>query len=251
MSSINYNPLPGDLREKLTLLDILNKILKNNGFLDADQINSDIQALKDQINLLLQQVLGVEHDIDGIHNYDDTDLKTRLEDMLRSIDGLADDVDTLAGRLGGINSTTSSISIFNQNSVKASVLDNGFSQTTIKFLPGQISLQSSETGNNKLYKQVTLEGGSTDSRVTISSDNPISLTTRTLDHYVNVTRDKNEISDVNGFVFESTGAPNVPGITIRTFDNEHYVDIPWTTDFIAGNSTAINEEPPAMGDLSF
>jgi hypothetical protein len=173
--------------------------------------------------------LGVDHDIDGTHNYDDTDIKTRLEDMLRSIDGLADDVEILAGRLNGINSTTYSFSIFNQNSVKASVLDNGFSQTTIGLLPGQINLQSSDTQNNKLYGQVTLGGGSTDKGVSISSDNPISLTTRTLDHYVNVTRDINEVSDVNGYVFEASPAPH-SGIRIRTFDNEHYLDIPWDSN---------------------
>jgi hypothetical protein len=60
-------------------LDILNKILKNNGYLDADQINEDIQNLKDQINILLSEVLGVEHEIDGIHSYDDTDIKSRLD----------------------------------------------------------------------------------------------------------------------------------------------------------------------------
>jgi hypothetical protein len=91
-------------------------------------------------------------------------------------------------------------------------------------------LQSSETVNNKLYAQVTLGGGSTDSGVSISSDNPISLTTRTLDHYVNVTRDINEVSDVNGYVFEASPAPLDPGIRIRTFDNEHYVNIPWDSN---------------------
>jgi hypothetical protein len=230
MSSITYNPTPGDLREKLSLLDILNKILKNNGYLDADQINSDIASLKAQINTLLSEVLGVEHEIDGIHNYDDTDIKSRLEDMITSIAGLTNDIETLSGRLNGINSTSSSISIFNQNSVKASVLDDGFSQTTIKILPGQINLQSSETQNNKLYGQVTLGGSSTDKGVIISSDNPIELVTRTLYHYVNVTRDINEISDVNGYVFEASPAPNAAGIRIRTFDNEHYVNIPWDSN---------------------
>jgi hypothetical protein len=193
MSAITYNPMPGNLREKLTLLDELNKILKNNGFLDADQINTDIANLKAQINTLLSEVLGVEHDINVIHNYDDTDIKPRLESMMTALDDMASDIDTLSGRLNGINSTSASISIFNQNSVKTSVLDNGFSQSTIKIVPGQINLQVSETDGNRLYGQLSLGGCSTDSGVSISSDNPISLTTRGLNHYVNVLSSKNEI----------------------------------------------------------
>jgi hypothetical protein len=69
---------------------------------------------------------------------------------------------------------------------------------------------------------------------------------------VNVTRDINEISDVNGYVFEASPAPLDPGIRIRMFDNEHYVDIPWTTDFIAGNSSSVNDEVTSdPGELSF
>jgi hypothetical protein len=73
-----YNDIPGELRERKRLWEVLDKILKNNGFIDTDQINSDLANLKNQLNILLSNVLGLEHEIDGIHNYDDTDLKTQL-----------------------------------------------------------------------------------------------------------------------------------------------------------------------------
>jgi hypothetical protein len=71
---------------------------------------------------------------------------------------------------------------------------------------------------------------------------------------VNVTRDINEVLDVNGYVFEPSPSGLDPGIRIRTFDNEYYVDIPWTTDYIAGSGSGpstTDEEPPNLGDASF
>jgi hypothetical protein len=96
MSAITYNPMPGHLREKLILfvLDVLNKILKNNGFLDTEQINADIANLKSQINTLLSEVFGVEHYIDAIHNYDDMDIKSRLEFMNASLEDMVSDIET-------------------------------------------------------------------------------------------------------------------------------------------------------------
>jgi hypothetical protein len=81
MSSITFNPIPGDLQEKLTLTSFLNTILKNNGFIGITHINTVINTLKVQINVLLNEVLGVEHDIDAIHNYDDTSIKSRILQM--------------------------------------------------------------------------------------------------------------------------------------------------------------------------
>jgi hypothetical protein len=219
--------MPGDLREKLKLMDILDKILKNSKYLDTAQIYADIENLKSKINTLLDDVLGVEHEIDEIHNYDDTNLQRKIQDAEAPTESLRSELEFLANRLEGIRCSEDEIEIKNSQSIKTTTLDSGFNQSTIKILPGQINLQVSQTQNNKLYGQLSLGGGSTDSGVSISSDNTISLTTRTLDHYVNVTKDINEISDVNGFVFEASPSPKAAGIRIKTFNNEHYLDIPW------------------------
>jgi hypothetical protein len=78
MTSSIYNDMPGELREKIRLWEVLNKILKNNGYIDIDAVTTELTNLKTQINVLLSDVLGLEHEIDGVHNYDDTDLKTKL-----------------------------------------------------------------------------------------------------------------------------------------------------------------------------
>jgi hypothetical protein len=121
MSSISYNPLPGDLQEKLTLTSLLNTILKNNGFIDINHINTVINTLKVQINVLLNEVLGVEHDIDAIHNYDDSSIKTRIELNEQDIDYIlgqlavhGGEIFELLGKLNGIKSLTSSLSQFNE-----------------------------------------------------------------------------------------------------------------------------------------
>jgi hypothetical protein len=63
---------------------------------------------------------------------------------------------------------------------------------------------------------VLIVGGTTDSGISISSDNPVKLITRDLDHY-SVAFSKNDVLDVNGHVFESSPALSTPGIRIRIY----------------------------------
>jgi hypothetical protein len=62
MTAITYSDMPGELRDKLKLQETLNKINK----------------LKTKSSTLINDVLGVEHSIDNIHNYEDTNLKEDL-----------------------------------------------------------------------------------------------------------------------------------------------------------------------------
>jgi cell division protein FtsB len=73
--------MPGDLAEKIRLWSVLNRILKNNGFIDADQINADIATLKTNVNKLLNEILGVEHTVDNLDNYDDTPIKETIANL--------------------------------------------------------------------------------------------------------------------------------------------------------------------------
>jgi hypothetical protein len=150
MSSIIFNPIPGDFQEKLTLTGLLRTILKNNGFIDINHINSVINTLKVQINVLLNEVLGVEHDIDATHNYDDSSIKSRIEQNEQDIDYILEELTdhggeilALVGKLIGIKSLTSSLSLFNEYSYKSSTLDNVYDQTTLQMVPVQINMQES------------------------------------------------------------------------------------------------------------
>jgi phage-related protein len=109
--------MPGELRDKIKLWEILNKILKNNGFIDSDAILSQLTSLKQQINIVLQDVLGLEHEIDNVHNYDDTDIKSKFQNLTNSVatqitqiqdsvGAIQDDVNSLSTRLTGISSTS-------------------------------------------------------------------------------------------------------------------------------------------------
>jgi hypothetical protein len=221
------------LQEKITLMALLNTILKNNVYIDISHINADINQLKDQINVLLNEVLGVEHDIDAIHNYDDTSIKERIGQNEQDIDYIISqltehgmEIFELLGKFNGIKSLSSSLSLFNQYRLTASVLDDGYNQTTIGLLPNQINLQVLSGEENKLYGQVTMGGSSNESGVSITSDNEISLTNRGLHHYVTVTKDITYISDVNCFVFEPSPSSKPAGVRIKSFDGTKVLDLP-------------------------
>jgi hypothetical protein len=42
--------MPGDLAEKIKLWSVLNRILKNNGYVDADRIEADLATLKTHVD---------------------------------------------------------------------------------------------------------------------------------------------------------------------------------------------------------
>jgi hypothetical protein len=46
MTSSVYNDMPGELREKIRLWDVLNKILKNNGFIDTEAISTEFSKFE-------------------------------------------------------------------------------------------------------------------------------------------------------------------------------------------------------------
>jgi regulator of PEP synthase PpsR (kinase-PPPase family) len=72
--------MPGELRDKLKLWETLNKILKNIGIVDVEALATIINELKTKLNTLINDVLGVEHSIDNMHDYDDTNLKEDLQE---------------------------------------------------------------------------------------------------------------------------------------------------------------------------
>jgi hypothetical protein len=71
--------MPGELRDKLKLQETLNKILKNNGVVDIKALDGVVIELKTKLNTLKNDVLEVEHSIDNIYNYNNTNIKKKLK----------------------------------------------------------------------------------------------------------------------------------------------------------------------------
>jgi hypothetical protein len=107
--------MPGDLAEKIKLWSVLNRILKNNGFIDTDQINADIATLKEKVHTLLNEIFGVEHTLDNVNEYNDTPIKetiTNLDVRLQNeVDLLRTDINALFDKLSGITTTATQIAL--------------------------------------------------------------------------------------------------------------------------------------------
>jgi uncharacterized protein YoxC len=88
---ITYAHMPGGLKDKLKLQETLNRILKNNGIVDVEVLGGVVNELKAKLNTLINDVLGIEHTIDNIHNYDDTNLKEDLQEINEQIQGVHTD----------------------------------------------------------------------------------------------------------------------------------------------------------------
>jgi hypothetical protein len=94
-------------------------------------------------------------------------------------------------------------------------------------LTTQFSQIVSEDDSTSLYNSLAVGGGTTDSGCSLMSSNSISLFHRNLSHHIEVTANRNNISDVNGLVFSY----NENEIFIKDFMNAHNVTIPWDSYF--------------------
>jgi hypothetical protein len=48
---------------------------------DIEALEGVVNELKTKLNTLINDLLGVEHSIDNIHNYDDTNIKEELKEI--------------------------------------------------------------------------------------------------------------------------------------------------------------------------
>jgi hypothetical protein len=71
---------------------------------------------------LINDVLGVEHTIDNIHNYDDTNLKEDLQKINEQIQGVHTVINNITAKLANMTSTTTKLSLTNSNQVEISSL---------------------------------------------------------------------------------------------------------------------------------
>jgi hypothetical protein len=226
------NDIPGELRDKIRLGDVLNKILKNNGFIDANEINNTILDLKTKVNTLLSNVLGLEHDIDGVHNYDDgplqnqiTELKGNLVDFVNDINR---DINTLSSQLTGINTTSSKISLTNAHEIDARV-DLGGENLGARIIVSGLDVaieaigENPATGDETLKGRIIVGGGTTLAGIDLSSINNISLANLSGSHHMKITSEQIEMTDVNGLRISSDN----DGVIITDYAGGKWVHLPW------------------------
>jgi seryl-tRNA synthetase len=193
--------MPGELRDKLKLWETLNKILKNSGIVDITALEAVVSELKTKLNTLINDVLRVEHTINNIHNYDDTNLKDNLKEISDQINNIHTDINNITAKLNNITSTTTRLTLKNPMAVEIDALANEANDGTQALITTQFAQIVNKNDTASLYNSLTVGGRTTDSGCSLMSSNSISLTHRNLLHSVEVTANRNNISDVNGLVF--------------------------------------------------
>jgi hypothetical protein len=217
--------MPGELREKLRLWDVLNKILKDGGVVDMTEVQNTISNLKTQINYLLNEVVGVEHSIDGIHNYDDANIKNQISTISQNVNLNRTDINSLQTRTGVVESSLSGIErddgLIIKDTDLVEVMANIPDTNTFSHLletPTSIVLQcNSDAG---FPGQISIDHAN---GINLESELNLYVGKHNGQHYLRVTNNKNELSDVNGLKISY----NDTGITFTTFDDAHTKTITW------------------------
>jgi hypothetical protein len=184
--------------------------LKQNGFIDSDQINTDIANLKSKLNTLLSEVLGIEHDIDGVHNYNDAPLKNMIVEVKGNlfdfVTDINNDINNLAARLNGINITSSKLSLTNDSAIEAAVDvgDNKGTRFNMKNFVQVSAIGEDNNGNSTENGQLILGGTTTEAGALLESVNKVSLVcSGGSQHSIIIGQAQNTISDVNGLRISS------------------------------------------------
>jgi hypothetical protein len=232
------NDLPGDLRDRLVLWDAINRILKNNGIVDTAAIDAKIEQVKTQLNTLLSAVLGLEHTIDGVHNYDDTSMKNQLTTITNNLALARTDINSLQTRTGnlesdvndletdtaGIVGAPNELDIYNPGAISLSTMNNNHG-TKIELIPGQLALTNNGengSGGTVMQGQITLGNNTITGGVNITTDTFILLQPRTgQGNYLRITPEATEIAGLAitkdpqaGITFTNTTAGSNQSITI-------------------------------------
>jgi seryl-tRNA synthetase len=220
MTAITYSDMPSELRDKLKLQETLNRILKNNGIVDIEALEGVVNELKTKLNTLINDVLGVEHSIDEIHNYDDTNIKAELKEITDQIQGVHTNINNITAKLNNITNTTTKLSLKNSSLVEINYVVNDNDDRSQAIIQPQYILLVNKNHTGTFYEGLNLGGASTESGSGIMSSNKVTIT---LLHKIEVTANQTNTSDVNGLVFSYTSN----GVRINDFTNTNHVVIPW------------------------
>jgi low affinity Fe/Cu permease len=98
-------------QEYIETIRNIKQILKNNALVDIEALEGVVNELKTKLNTLINDVLGVEHTTNNIHNYDDTNIKKKLKEITDQIGNVHTDINNITAKLSSITSTTTKLSL--------------------------------------------------------------------------------------------------------------------------------------------
>jgi chromosome segregation ATPase len=182
---ITYSDMSGELRDKLKLQETLNRILKSNGVVDIEALEGAVNELKTKLNTLINDVLGVEHSIDNIHNYDDTNIK-EFKKITDQINNVHTDINNITAKLSNVTSTTTKLSLTNTTQVEISSLLHDGQDGYRAIIQPQYILLVNKDATNTFYKGLNLGGTLNEAGSGIMSSNKVKITHHKLLYNLNL-----------------------------------------------------------------
>jgi hypothetical protein len=232
-STMYYNDMPGELRERLRFWEVMNRILKNNSFIDADNIIATISDLKTKVNTLLSSVLRIEHDIDGLHNFDSGPLLNQITELYGHVDDFVNDINNdinaFNNKLAGYSATSSQLTLSNNHAIDARVDVGGENLgARVMISPQDVYIEAigQRPGGTEVPKgRVIVGGGTTTLAISIKNANNIELVNQSISHYVKITTEGNNVSDMNGLKLRTDNHASL--VVTNMGGTRRWVHIPW------------------------
>jgi hypothetical protein len=238
MSEIYNNPLGAQLENSVFYLQNEVRKMKQG---EPSAVSADLANLKEKINYILQEVLGLEHTLEGITDFGDSSIKTQIQTaMVNSAAALA--------KTDGITiNNEKKMTINNSNSLTiGSKADVPLAPPVTLYGPQMIltphnfhienTYFDEEQQNVKIFNSMDLDNpdGFETGGINLWSGNRIFLGAYNGDHFINIAKkipkDQTyirtiEISSINGICM--TLLNNDQGITFKSLDGTKQVNLPW------------------------
>jgi hypothetical protein len=144
------------------------------------------------------------------------------------VNDINNDINAFNNKLAGYSATSSQLTLSNNHAIDARVDVGGENLgARIMISPQDVYIEAigQGVGGTEVPKgRVIVGGGTTTSGISIESANNIELVNQSSSHYVKITTDGNDISDMNGLKLR---ADNDAGLVITNMGGTRWVHIPW------------------------
>jgi hypothetical protein len=198
-------------------------------------MENTVTTLKTQLNYLLNEVVGIEHNIDDLHSYDDSNLKTQLNNLSTTIETYNENMSEIRDRTETLEIKTSDIShpdnaTLISNSIQAIIStspnlnDNINAHSQLKLLPTSLNLGVIDSGI--IPGQINIINNRSNSKgINIMSGMNIDISTSNGQHYLRINPNTGlTVTDINGLKISF----NDSGITLTKTDDSKTVLLPWS-----------------------
>jgi uncharacterized protein YoxC len=211
MTEIFINPLGAEIENSVFYLQNAVKKLEES---DTTALSADIATLKEKLNYVLQEVIGIENSVEGLNNYDDTPIKTKIDTALANSQTNGEEIDAIKNKTNCIRKDS------NELNLQIASPEDDQVHSLVRMQPNFMQITTNADGNE--VGSIQMGGAVDNGYLEISSSKRVSIYSL-LKYSCHI-----ELNENGLFLCEMKFEKTLDGIKFTdTLNANHHVTIPW------------------------